>query len=85
MKNKTVLADFCVNAGEHPLWGDPWWQIAFDFGEVQVSIARTPDTDGVELMAHGLADRPLVRVTPALAVMVLDRILDSCVKGASYE
>jgi len=78
MVTKAVLADFLVNAGPHPMWGDEGWQIAFDFGMVQVSIADCPTTEGVELMVHGIGmQRPLTYVTPALAVMVLDRILDS--------
>lgn len=71
---KTVLADFVVYAGPHP-WQDAGWQIALRIGMVDVSIACTPSTEGVELMAWGLFARPLTNMTPVMALKVVDLIL----------
>ena len=72
------LSEYLVNAGPHPLWGEEGWQIAFDFGSVQVSIAECPNTEGVELMVLQGFERTLVHhkhVTPAQVVDVLAAIL----------
>lgn len=76
MKNtvKTDFRQFLVYAGQHP-WEDAGWQIGFDFGKVQVSIACTPETRGVELMAWGLFLKPLEYVTPAMALEFLERMV----------
>jgi hypothetical protein len=73
-KGELVMADFLLYAGAHPWQGDGW-QIAFDFSGIQVSIAYTSKTQGVELMAWGLFMRPLVNVTPAQALNVLSRLM----------
>lgn len=71
------LAGYLVNAGPHPLFGGwPWWQIAFDFGDVQVSIAETPDTQGVEVMVIGMWEKPMMYATPEMAVEVLDLFVE---------
>jgi hypothetical protein len=72
------IRDYCVHAGPHPNYEDSdWWQIAFDFESIQVSIARTPNTDGVEMKV--VADeKPLVfqkQITIKQAVDVLAAIL----------
>jgi hypothetical protein len=72
--NKPVLADLVVYAGPHP-WQDAGWQIALKVGAVDVSIAWTPYTQGVELMAWGLFTKPLEHVTPAQALDVLNYLL----------
>lgn len=79
-----VLADFrkfIVYAGAHP-WENAGWQIAFDFGRVQVSVACTPGTKGVELMAWGLFVKPLENVTPSILVDVLKMLMNDAL-GAS--
>lgn len=82
MINKVVLAGsgsglrrFVKYAGPHP-WENEGWQIVLDFGEVQVSIACTPWTTGVELMAWGLFVKPLKNVTPAMALNVLKHLME---------
>jgi len=77
MADKTVLAEFLVNYGPHP-WEDAGWQIAFDFGDVQVSIAHVPGaygTHGVELMAWGLFEKPIENVMPWQAFLILNCLL----------
>jgi hypothetical protein len=83
--NKAILADFrrfMVYAGPHP-WEDAGWQIAFDFGKVQVSVACTPDTQGVELMAWGLFVKPLKHVTPVILVNVLKRLMNDALDAST--
>jgi hypothetical protein len=70
---KAVMADFVVYAGPHP-WQDAGWQIALRIGMVDVSIACTSSTEGVELMVWDLFVRPLVNVTPNVALNVLMRL-----------
>jgi hypothetical protein len=69
------LEKYLVNVGTHPVFEYPWWQIAFDFGDVQVSIAETPYTEGVELMVWGMSEKPLTNVTPGIVVNILDLLL----------
>jgi hypothetical protein len=75
----SFLQDHMVYAGPHPSYEDPWWwQIAFDFGKIQVSIASTPYTDGVELKVVADYERQLVlqkRTTIKQTVDVLAAIL----------
>jgi len=73
------IRDYCVYAGPHPSYEDAdWWQIAFDFESIQVSIARTPNTDGVEMKVVADYEKPLVfqqQITIKQAVDVLASIL----------
>jgi hypothetical protein len=65
-----VLNDYLTYAGAH-LHEDSGWQIVYDFDEVQVSIANTFYTHGVELMVWGMFTWPLEYVTPAQALVIL--------------
>ena len=67
------LNQYLLYAGTHP-WEEEGWQMAFDIFGVQVSIACTPETQGVELMAWGLFMKPLKNVTPVVARRVLERL-----------
>ena len=72
------LPQYLVNAGPHPIYEDArWWQIAFDFGWVMVSISETPFTAGVEMRIWGHREsRLLRRITPLIAVNELRKILE---------
>ena len=71
----TDLNQHLIYAGTHPV-EHVGWQITFDFGELQVSIACTPWTTGVELMVWGLFAKPLKNVTPAMALNVLKHLME---------
>ena len=65
------LSKYLVSAGPHPMWGDGGWQIAFDFGETQVSIAYWVGAAGVELMVTGKLS---LWVLPATRAEVFDAL-----------